>query len=83
MHITLEMLLKDTLEPRHEKTCLRGCFRPGKTQTACTATEDNYRLEISDIETAGAQADLRLLLFAYGINRFSRDEVHLDTIPRN
>ena len=28
------------LEPRHEKTCLRG-FRPGKTPTGCTATETN------------------------------------------
>ena len=26
-------------------------FRPGLTQTDCTATEDNQRLEITDLES--------------------------------
>ena len=39
-------------EPCHEKTCLRG-FRPGPTQLkpSCSATEDDSRLAISDLES--------------------------------
>ena len=49
--------LKSVLYPklnelRHVKTCLRG-FRPGKTQTGLSATENSYRLEILDIKTRG------------------------------
>ena len=31
--------------PSHKKACLWG-FKPGLTQTGCTATEDGVRLEI-------------------------------------
>ena len=39
------------IEPRHEKTCLRG-FRPGKTPT-CAATETSKSLEIAAIASRG------------------------------
>ena len=39
-------------EPPLEKTCLWG-FRPSLTQTRPPATEDGWRLEISDLENIG------------------------------
>ena len=43
---------KKLYEPRCEKTGLRG-FRPGLTQTRCTATEDCQKLESSDLGSRG------------------------------
>ena len=40
----------NTIEPRHEKTCLRVCDH-GRLKQACAATEAKWRLLISDIET--------------------------------
>ena len=81
-----------TIEPRHEKTCLR-VFDQVRLKSACAATEARWRLKISDIETRGIilsrqrkKALIRQhgcagwsapLLFAYGINRFSPDEAQL------
>ena len=45
-------LSSNTCEPRCEKTGLRD-FRPGPTQTGCTAKEDGQRLEISDLGSRG------------------------------
>ena len=41
-----------SVEPRCEKIGLLD-FRPGQTQIGCTATEDGWRLEISDLVRRG------------------------------
>ena len=65
------------------KVCDKVLLNP-----VCSATEASKSLEILDIETRGSipfrqritktlirlQADLRLLLLAYGTNRFSQDK---------
>ena len=76
-------------EPHHEKTCLWGCNQLS-LKIACSATETSWGLEISAIGSRGnilsrqrtTKVLIRLrwsapLLFAYGINRFSHDVVHI------
>ena len=52
-------------KPRRDKTCLRGLGGGGggggvRHRQGFTATEDGRRLEISDLESRGIAADLRL-----------------------
>ena len=60
-----------------------GVFDQIRHKPTCAATEATLRLEISDIETRddilSRQRTTKVLirlLFAYGINRFSRDAAH-------
>ena len=89
---------KYIFELRHEKISLRS-FRPGPTQTGlyghrrCTTTEDDRRLEISDLESRGivlskqrcycpAIAQLIcIFVFAYAKSSFSHDAAHFMSTP--
>ena len=51
MHILIRLLLK-TNEPCHEKTNILVSERV-RGKPGCTATEDGWRLEISDLESIG------------------------------
>ena len=50
-------------EPRHEKTKILGSDQVGHIP-GCTATEDGYRLEISDLESRGVAKIKALISFA-------------------
>ena len=51
-HVAGSDIYHQIYEPRREKICIR-CFRPGDTNRATEATEDDQRLAISDLGSRG------------------------------
>ena len=68
------------IEPRHEKTCLRG-FHPSETQTCLLNNRSlleswNFGYNKDRYYNCSCTCWSVPLLFAYGINRFSHDVAH-------